>query len=219
MYMAPPFLAYHAVKNGDLEALRAAAKQPGLYAAKLAPDGGLWQHILGKEGDKQTPDDTGLWSTGNAWAAGGMARVLATIRGSPFANDLTSEQDELVRLIKGIIDGVRDAPLANDDQGANLVRNYIYQDQWWGEISGTSLLAATVFRMAKSHPDQFGSEYVNWANERRDVVWSHVGGDGIAAPAVNPLSWGDFNRFTSGSPEGQAFIITMEAAKRDLDGN
>ncbi|KAF2754300.1 hypothetical protein EJ05DRAFT_155398 [Pseudovirgaria hyperparasitica] len=216
-YMVPPFLAYYAVGKHDLNALRFAARQPVKYAAKLAPERGLWQHILGKPYDQETPDDTGLWSTGNAWALAGMARVYATIKNGPFAGKLGAEMKDLRVLMKGIIDGVRSAPLADDEQGAGLVRNYIQQDQWWGEISGTSLIAAAIYRMAKLEPEMFGGDCVKWADKRRRVVWQHIGKDGIASPAVNPLAWGDFTRFTSGSPEGQAFIIMMESAKRDLN--
>ncbi len=34
-----------------------------------------WQHIIGPQSQ-----DTGLWSTGNGWAAYGMVRVLHTLQ-------------------------------------------------------------------------------------------------------------------------------------------
>ena len=39
---------------------------------------GLWNHIVGPYNSDQRP-----WSTGNAWAAAGMARVLATVLKAP----------------------------------------------------------------------------------------------------------------------------------------
>ena len=60
MYMAPPFLAYHAVAKGDLDLLHDTVWQCGLYAYILSGDEGTWEHIVGP-----TNMDTGRWSTGN----------------------------------------------------------------------------------------------------------------------------------------------------------
>ena len=79
MYMAPPFLAYYAADTDNEDLLREVVRQCGLYREVLQLNtgssyDGLWRHIIGPEAQ-----DTGLWSTGNAWAAAGMARVLATV--------------------------------------------------------------------------------------------------------------------------------------------
>lgn len=44
-----------------------------------------------------------------------------------------------------------------------------------------------------------------------------TGADGIVAPAVNPLGWGDTTPDTSGSPEGQAFAVLLHAAYEALE--
>lgn len=54
-----------------------------------------------------------------------------------------------------------------------------------------------------------------WAKENMDAIASHVDENGLASPAVNPLGWGDRTPFTSGSPEGQSFIVLLYAAWRD----
>ncbi|KAF8996265.1 hypothetical protein BDQ17DRAFT_1392082 [Cyathus striatus] len=128
---------------------------------------GAWMHIIGPESQ-----DTGLWSSGNGWAAAGMTRVLATITKAPFSPHFHG-----TKWIKEILDAARAAPL-NDS---------------------FSLLASVIYRMAVLQPDVFGAEYIAWADSIRF---------GIVTPADN-------TPFTSGSPEGQAFVVLMYAAWRD----
>ncbi|KAJ3504918.1 hypothetical protein NLJ89_g7687 [Agrocybe chaxingu] len=96
MYMAPPFMAYYGAVTSNATVLRAAVDQCHLYHQVLLTNttsysanppsmhppsaGGLWVHIVGPENA-----DPGLWSTGNAWAAAGMMRVLATVLKAPRA--------------------------------------------------------------------------------------------------------------------------------------
>lgn len=49
---------------------------------------GLWRHIVGPS-DKA---DEGAWSTGNGWAAYGMARVRATIVGWEKGREIMREE-------------------------------------------------------------------------------------------------------------------------------
>lgn len=74
VYMVSPALAYQAVATDDQDLLRTAVKQIGLYGDVLQnKPTGLWKHIAGSR------TDAGTWSTGNGWAANGIARVLATV--------------------------------------------------------------------------------------------------------------------------------------------
>lgn len=60
-------------------------------------------------------------------------------------------------------------------------------DEWSGETTGTSLLAATVYRMASISPDIFAQDkYLDWANEKRRAVFQRVDNDGFAKPAAYP---------------------------------
>ena len=100
-----------------------------------------------------------------------------------------------------------------------MLRNYLNDTTWFGETSGTAILAATAYRMAKSDPKTFGSTYVKWAEARRGAVAAHIDrSTGIASPAVNPLGWGDRTPFTTGSPEGESFAVLLYAAYRDWKG-
>ncbi|KAJ7688355.1 family 88 glycosyl hydrolase [Mycena rosella] len=212
IYMAPPFLAYAAADEQNIDLLYEVYVQCGLYREILQSDGEAWKHIIGPKNQ-----DTGLWSTGNAWAAAGMARVLATVMKAPVAA-LTSWRDDaiadLTRWIQEIIDG---AMRFSMDGG--ILRNYLDDTSddgpGFGEISGSSMLAAVAYRMAVLRPFDFGQRYILWADKIRSTMALHITSDGTATPAVNPFDAGDTTPLTTGSPEGQNFIVLMYAAWRD----
>jgi hypothetical protein len=127
IFMFPPFLAYYGVHKKDMALLRAAVKQIQLYRDALSiSEGskkGLWKHIASPT-DRA---DDGAWSTGNGWAAHGMARVRATITGwRPGNETMRAEIDKLDRWITEILD----AAIRTDDDEGGLLRNYLGQDSW-----------------------------------------------------------------------------------------
>ncbi|KAI0393996.1 hypothetical protein F5Y17DRAFT_281626 [Xylariaceae sp. FL0594] len=217
VYMAPPALAYWAVQSKDETLLRTSVQQCLLYRDVLAVSpkqdskaGGLWHHIKGPH-----TQDLGIWSTGNAWAAAGMARVLATARKFPWATKLASDLGGLADAIKHILDTA--IALDNSESNEPLLRNYLNDDSWFGELSGTSLLAATAYRMAKLEPKKFGSSYVEWADAKRHEVVKRINEDGLLSPVINPLNWGD-RKPAKASPEAHSFALLMFAAYRDFQG-
>ncbi|KAF8067998.1 Six-hairpin glycosidase-like protein [Lyophyllum atratum] len=224
VYMAPPFLAYYAADSSNETLLHESVKQCGYYRQVLQSNTttsykGVWEHIIGPQSQ-----DTGLWSTGNGWAAAGMTRVLATVMKAPVAEGTAWRQgaiDDLTHWILEILDGVIGSSL---DGG--LVRNYINDanstGHGFGEISGSSVLASVAYRMAVLQPHACGEKYVKWADGIRRVLGGndasgqpHITEDGVATPAVNPLGWQDTKPFTTGSPEGQVFVVLMYTAWRD----
>lgn len=241
--MAPPFIAYYGVATNNATILKAGVDQCVLYqqvlvanttSASPSPPSshpisatGLLTHI-----DGPVSDDPGIWSTGNGWYAAGTARVLATLLKAPsslFHNSAETSAKwragaaaTLVSLIKEVLEG---ALRANTD--GNLLRNYIDDTTWFGEISGTNLLASVAFRLATlSKTSSLGSPLISTADSLRYVAWAqnvrrtmgtngHITSNGTATPAINPLNWGDRTPFTAGSPEGQSFVVLMYAAWRD----
>ena len=103
--MAPPFIAYYgALKCGHegKSLLQTAYKQVKFYREVLFdPDVGLWRHIALGNGTDPTH-----WGTGNAWAAAGALRVLATIQGSSAAEEMKWQQKNLVCWVRETLDGV-----------------------------------------------------------------------------------------------------------------
>ncbi|KAF8872499.1 hypothetical protein BD779DRAFT_1679667 [Infundibulicybe gibba] len=207
MYMAPTFLAFYAADKGDAEMLQESVRQCGHYrhilkAHETPTCAGAWQHIIGNESQ-----DTGSVVDG---------QCVGSRRDDP-----RNAIDQLGGWISEIIDGAMAAPL---DDG--LLRNYLNDldsnGHGFGEISGSSLLAATVYRMAMLQPHLFGERHLKWADGFRTVLGGkdrhgnpHITDTGIVTPAVNPLAWKDTTPYTRGSPEGQSFVVLMYAAWRD----
>ncbi|KAG8795856.1 hypothetical protein FRC12_008579, partial [Ceratobasidium sp. 428] len=138
IYMVPPFLAYYGVINGNQTLLQEAYNQVKLYRDALLDGTGMWQHI--KMGSLS---DTGHWSTGNGWAAMGMLRVLATIRGSQWANPLKSQTRDLENWTSEILDATWSH--LNSD---GLFYNYADDPSTFPDAASTALLAACTYRLA-----------------------------------------------------------------------
>ena len=103
--MAPPFLAYYAVSTNNTSLLNETVRQCGLYRQIMQSNTtaayyGLWEHIVGPQSA-----DPGLWSTGNGWAAFGMARVLATLSKWKVTKGYTQQIALMKGYIKEILDG------------------------------------------------------------------------------------------------------------------
>lgn len=105
VYMAPPFIAYYgALKCGHegRSLLQEAYDQVKWYREVLFDeDVGLWRHIALGNGTDPTH-----WGTGNAWAAAGALRVLATIQGSSAAESMQSQQEDLECWVRETLCGV-----------------------------------------------------------------------------------------------------------------
>jgi rhamnogalacturonyl hydrolase YesR len=214
--MAPPFIAYFAADSNNASLLETAYLQCGLYREVLlfgsnastfstprtSVTNGLWHHIVGPQSH-----EPGLWSSSNGWAAAGMSRVLATVMKAPVAAGTSWQAaaiTDLTSWIKEIVDGARGSPI---DGG--LLRNYLNDTttgHGFGEISGSSLIAAVAYRMVVLAPDAFPAKtYVPWADSIRTVLGSddasanpHITSNGTATPAVNPLAWLDTTPWTAG---------------------
>lgn len=208
--MVPPFMAYYAVVSSDIGLMDQTVQQVRFYRSLLRdPKTGLWKHILGPRNE-----DRGFWSTGNGWAAMGMTRTLATIRHwGPAAN---REQGRGWSVLAGWIKEIVDGAIAADDDKSGLLRNYINEKDWFGETSGTALIAASVYRMAALEPAIFGVKYVQWADRKAATVMKHVDRQtGIVSPVANPLGHGQRFPEMMGSSEGQSFVLMLYAAHRD----
>jgi rhamnogalacturonyl hydrolase YesR len=213
--MVPPALAYYSVFFNDFSYMQKAVRQCGHYCEVLKTDNGCWKHIVNAEEGDGRKKDEGLWSTSNGWAVAGMSRVLATIEKSGFGEHLLGEEESLIEMIKGIIDG----SMGFDTDPSGLLRNRLDDETWFGEAAGTALIAATVFRMAVLKPSVFGQRnYIDWALKKMGVVESCVDQEtGVIAPVVNPTTDDQRTPLDGVSPEAQAFVILLFAACRDWE--
>jgi rhamnogalacturonyl hydrolase YesR len=182
IYMVPPFLAYYGVTTGNQSMVQEAHTQVGLYRDALR-DGkahNLWHHIVGGDGGT----DAGHWSTGNAWAAAGMLRVLGTIQHGPFAGALKGEAGDLQNWVGEIHDG-----MFRHVQPSGLFLNYADAQpaQSFEDAAATALLVASVYRLNLLTGQ---SKHLSQADQMRQTLFAsngtHVDSDGWLTPVVDP---------------------------------
>ncbi|EPQ53342.1 hypothetical protein GLOTRDRAFT_117313 [Gloeophyllum trabeum ATCC 11539] len=215
VYMVPPFLAYYGVTTGNRSMLEEAYTQCKLYRSYLRDTSAnnLWKHVLMGSGT-----DEGHWSTGNAWAAAGMLRVLRTIAQSQYANTMKHEQIDLANWVGEIHGGMYPHLQSN-----GLFRNYPDSSDSanFDDAASTALLAATVYRLANAWgahahlPDAERSRAALFGGNNdtaSNASLAHFTADMWLTPVVNPNSYGQQG---SKSPEGQAFVLELVAAHRD----
>jgi rhamnogalacturonyl hydrolase YesR len=206
MYMVPPFLAFYGLQTNNQTLLQIAHDQCSLYRTALQdPSTKLWKHIIGGSGN-QIAQDTGLWATGNGWAAAGMLRVAATIQRSGYASQMTTQVNDLTSWVTEIIQAS-----SSRVTEAGLVRNYIDQKSSFPETSASSLLAYSAFRLSTMGVT---SDYTGFANQIHSTVFgNHIASNGTLTGAVDPLSFAEQG---TGSPEGQSFVLLMQAAYQEF---
>ncbi|KAF9220660.1 hypothetical protein BS17DRAFT_713741 [Gyrodon lividus] len=234
VYMVPPFLAYYGVITQNETLLQEAYNQISLYRKYLRDThaNNIWKHIqLGSYGT-----DNGHWSTGNAWAAAGMIRVLGTIQRSQYANSFKSQQGDLANWVREIHGG-----MYPHLDSSGLFHNYADDSTTFLDASSTALLASTVYRLSllwgvhtylplaelsrKSLSALAGaninisisvtakpSTTTTSSSLSTSLPMLHFTSDGWLIPVVNPYAYPDQGQ---DSPEGQAFVISMQAAWRD----
>ncbi|KAG2113578.1 Six-hairpin glycosidase-like protein [Suillus discolor] len=236
VYMVPPFLAYYGVLTQNQTILGEAYTQIRLYRKYLRDTaaGNLWKHIQLGQGV-----DDGHWSTGNAWAAAGMIRVLGTIQRSSYTSSFKSQQNDLAHWVHEIHGAMYSHINSN-----GLFYNYADNNTTFYDASSTALLASTVYRLSL-----LGNihTYIPLAEQVRKALLASAGTivsiattstmpapsttstalagtgttvsgllhftpEGWLTPVVNPYSYGVQG---SDSPEAQAFILELQAAWRD----
>ncbi|KAF7981515.1 hypothetical protein HWV62_33081 [Athelia sp. TMB] len=225
VYMVPPFLAYYGALTANQTLLQMAYTQISLYRSYLLDTnaGGLWTHIALGAGA-----DPGHWSTGNGWAAAGMLRVLGTILNTPFAAAMKSETNDLVQWVgeihagmyahldgTGVFMNYPDLPPAPPDPAAGTGGNFY-------DAASTALLAAGVYRLSllagvHTHIPQAEASRAALYLTAANGTQAHFSATGFLEPVVNPYDY-PFELALSaggGSPEGEAFVLQLDAAWRD----
>ncbi len=228
--MAPPFIAYYgALEEGPMceELLQTAYDQVRLYREVLYdPSVGLWQHIALGNGTDPTH-----WGTGNAWAAAGALRVLATIQRSRAAFAMKSQQHDLVQWVGEILDGawpfqvcvvslvlvekaailksVRVCARAHEQQANGTLLNYLDQPDSFADSSSTALLAASTFRFASITGND---THIPAATRALRLIRDSVDDQGWLLNTVDPLTFSAPSPPGVHSPEGQSFVLLLEAA-------
>ncbi|KAF8639334.1 hypothetical protein AX17_001582 [Amanita inopinata Kibby_2008] len=142
VYMVPPFLAYYGAITRNHSLLLEAYNQIKLYRNHLRDDKakGLWKHVL-----YGSFEDPRHWSTGNAWAAAGMLRVLATFQRSEFSNALKHQQKDIAKWVVEIQSAMY-THLDNTSIFTNYADVSPSEPGNFYDAASTALLASTVYR-------------------------------------------------------------------------
>ncbi|KAL1747907.1 Six-hairpin glycosidase-like protein [Schizophyllum fasciatum] len=211
VYMVPPFLAYYGALQGGAAGaalLQAAYDQIRLYRAALA-DAGLWRHVR-----YGAWEDGTHWATGNGWAAAGMMRVLRTMNGTAQGADFGAQQADLASWIRETLDAVWVHQKPN-----GTLYNTLDDGASFADSAATALLAATTYRMAAFDGDALDGAALDGATRRTRaadralaLVAASTGADGWLARVVDPYT---FAAGGARSPEAQAFVLLLHAARRD----
>lgn len=218
--MAPPFIAYYGALYHNKSLLDLAYTQVKVYRKYLLDNTSLLEHIVLGETDDR---DSGHWSTGNGWFLSGMLRVLRILQLSSFLIQTQSEQQDILNWATDLTTAIW-----NLQQPDGSLLNYLDQPAAgsngvsFPESSGTALIAAATFRLAALTRGRFDSQTVAWrsrsvpaADRARQYIVGQVDSDGWLNGVVNPLNWRQAAPSGVHSPEGQAFVLMLQAAYRD----
>jgi len=208
VYMVPPFIAYFgALEQGDAKTwlLQYAYDQCRLYRNYLQDSATkLWRHI-----ELGTGEDANLWATGNGWAAAGMLRVLQAIRDSDVSEHFLDQQSDLLAWVEEIV-----GASWSYQSSAGALHNVLNDSGSFVETSSTALIASVTFRLAVLNEDN--STYISNANAAYDYVHRNIDDDGWLRNTVDPLTFYALSSTDVPSPEGQSFVLLLEAARRDF---
>ena len=90
--------------------------------------------------------------------------------------------------------------------------NYIDENNSFGDTSSTALLAAVTYRLATLTGDH---SHISAADKAYNLIKSRVDSKGWLRNTVDPLTFSTPSKPGGHSPEGQAFVLLLQAAYRD----
>ena len=193
MYMLPPFLARAGCFD---EALR---QLDGYWDILFNPEKGLLSHQWSQREQRFHRRDA--WAVGNGWAMAGMARVIALL-----PQGYEEAKHRLVARVKTLIDAA--LPLMLEDGSFHDVLD---DPATFREVNFSQMLAYTIYRgVAAGWLDQ---ACLPAAEKARAAALGEVDAYGLVR---NICGMPFFDR-PGVAPEGQAFHILMEAARRDMN--
>ena len=190
-YMLPPFLASAGKYSEALKQIN------GYWKALFRPEKALLSHIW-DDGEKRYIRED-VWGVGNGWAAAGMARVISLL---PAAYN--EEKEELASHIRTLLKGAlvyqrRDGLFHDvmDDPGTFV------------ETNAAQMLAYVIFRGCRE--GYLDDGYIPAAQEIYYAVHEKVNLYGLVTDVCGAPSFDA----PGVAPEGQAFFILMDSARRN----
>jgi unsaturated rhamnogalacturonyl hydrolase len=192
LYMAPPFLAV----TGQID--DALLQIGGIKRRLWNAEAQLYAHIWNDAGNMLKR--SAHWGVGNGWAAAGITRVIRTLP------DSRNEDRRALELhVKDIIDGC----LAHQRQDG-LFHDVVDQPETFVETNLAQMLAYAIYRGVTG--GWLPAAYRAYADNMRNAVHQKVDASGYVQGVCGAPT---FDR-PGTAPEGQAFFLLMEAARKEI---
>jgi len=102
----------------------------------------------------------------------------------------------------------------NPQTSAGALYNVINDSNSFTDTSSTALIASVTFRLAVIKEDNL--TYISNANAAYDFVHGNIDSNGWLRNTVDPLTFYTLSNTSDPSPEGQSFVLLLEAARRDF---
>ncbi|MBR4865786.1 MAG: glycoside hydrolase family 88 protein [Clostridia bacterium] len=192
-YMLPPFLARAGKYDEAMRQIR------GYWNILFRPEKKLLAHMW-QDGEKRFLRED-VWGVGNGWAMAGMTRVLRLLP-VEYAAEKAELADKINTLLAGAMALVRDDGLFHDvpDRPDTFV-----------ETNFSQMVAYTIYRGVKG--GWVDASLLPVADRMRDAAWGKLNPYGLVEGVCGAPT---FDK-PGIAPEGQAFFLLMEAAKKDMD--
>lgn len=192
MYMAPPFLAVSGEWGEALRQIR------GIKHRLWNPEKKLYSHIWDE--DRGMFRRPACWGGGNGWAAAGISRVI-----SALPEHQVKEKEALATHAREILDGCLVHISPN-----GLFHDVVDDPETFVETNLAQMLAYTIYKGIEA--GWLPGSYKVKAERMRAASTKKVDDDGyVQGVSAAPT----FDR-PGTSPEGQAFFLLMEAARKGM---
>ena len=191
MYMLPPFLA----RAGEYdEAMR---QLDGYWDILYIPENGLLAHQWSDAEARFLRKDA--WAVGNGWAMAGMARVIALLP------ENHPGRARLIRRVQQLISAALPCQMAD-----GAFHDVLDDPNTFREVNFAQMLAYTIYRGVKE--GWLDASLLPHAEKARAAALAEVDQYGL----VRNVCGAPYFDKPGVAPEGQAFHILMEAARKQL---
>ena len=191
MYMLPPFLA----RAGEYdEAMR---QLDGYWDILYTPENGLLAHQWSDAESRFLRKDA--WAVGNGWAMAGMARVIALLP------ENHPGRARLIRRVQQLISAALPFQMAD-----GAFHDVLDDPATFREVNFAQMLAYTIYRGVKE--DWLDAALLPHAEKARAAALAEVDQYGL----VRNVCGAPYFDKPGVAPEGQAFHMLMEAARKKL---
>ena len=195
MYMSPPYLAAAG------QPVQAVNQIEGFRKRLYNPHKKMYAHMWDE--DKNSFARSDCWGVGNGWTAAGLTRVIHLLPAQ-----MNIERQKIIYFVRELIDACL---IYQRPDG--LFHNIVDNPSSFVETNLAQMLAYSIYR--GSQRGWLDESYLPKAEAMRQAARKKVDQYGLVQGVCGSP---EFDHAGT-APEGQAFFILMEAARRDLNGD